>query len=93
MTYDQLFENIRKRHSFLCVGVATDIRKLPPHLLQEAEDPVFAFNRAIIDATAPHCIAYKLNLMTDLLSHSLPSFPILFIKTILDRDDRILIYK
>lgn len=62
MTYDQLFENIRKRQSFLCVGLDTDSRKLPPHLLQETEDPVFAFNRAIIEATAPHCIAYKLNL-------------------------------
>ena len=50
-----------QKQSFLCVGLDTDIKKIPEHLLHE-EDPIFAFNRAIIDATAPYCIAYKPNL-------------------------------
>lgn len=57
----QLVENIKRKKSFLCVGLDTDIRKIPEHLLKE-EDPVFAFNKAIIDATADLCIAYKPNL-------------------------------
>jgi orotidine-5'-phosphate decarboxylase len=57
----QLFENIKRKKSFLCVGLDTDIKKIPEHLLKE-EDPIFAFNKAIIDATAPYCIAYKPNL-------------------------------
>lgn len=61
MNKEQLFENIKKKHSFLCVGLDTDIKKIPKHLLSE-EDPVFEFNKAIIDATAPYCIAYKPNL-------------------------------
>lgn len=61
MNKQQLFENIRKKESFLCVGLDTDIKKIPSHLLQE-EDPVFAFNQAIIDATAEFCVAYKPNL-------------------------------
>lgn len=61
MNKQALFENILKKQSFLCVGLDTDIRKIPPHLLTE-EDPVFAFNKAIIDATAPYCMAYKPNL-------------------------------
>ncbi len=61
MTKQELKENIKRKHSFLCVGLDTDIRKIPPHLLGEA-DPIFAFNKAIIDATAPYCIAYKPNL-------------------------------
>lgn len=61
MNKHQLFENIKKKKSFLCVGLDTDIKKIPEHLLKE-EDPVFAFNQAIIDATAPYCIAYKPNL-------------------------------
>ena len=61
MTKEQLFEQIIKKQSFLCVGLDTDIRKIPQHLLQE-EDPIFSFNKAIIDATAPYCIAYKPNL-------------------------------
>ena len=61
MTRQELVENIRRKGSFLCVGLDTDIKKIPQHLLQE-EDPLFAFNRAIIDATAPYCIAYKPNL-------------------------------
>ena len=46
MTKQQLFENIKKKQSFLCIGLDTDIQKIPPHLLQE-EDPVFAFNKAV----------------------------------------------
>ncbi len=61
MTRKELLENIKRKQSFLCVGLDTDILKIPAHLLQE-EDPIFAFNRAIIDATAPYCIAYKPNL-------------------------------
>ncbi len=61
MNRQELFENIKKKKSFLCVGLDTDIKKIPEHLLKE-EDPIFAFNKAIIDATAPYCIAYKPNL-------------------------------
>lgn len=61
MNKQQLVENIRKKQSFLCVGLDTDLKKIPEHLLKE-EDPVFAFNKAIVDATAPYCIAYKPNL-------------------------------
>ncbi|MGL5786792.1 MAG: orotidine-5'-phosphate decarboxylase [Bacteroidales bacterium] len=61
MTKQQLFENIQKKGSFLCVGLDTDIKKIPQHLLNE-EDPIFAFNKAIIDATADLCVAYKPNL-------------------------------
>ena len=61
MTKQELFENIKKKQSFLCVGLDTDIKKIPAHLLQE-EDPILAFNKAIIDATAPYCVAYKPNL-------------------------------
>ena len=61
MDKQQLFDNIKRKKSFLCVGLDTDIKKIPDHLLDEA-DPVFAFNKAIIDATADLCIAYKPNL-------------------------------
>ena len=61
MNREQLFENIKRKQSFLCVGLDTDIKKIPQHLLEE-EDPIFAFNKAIIDATADLCIAYKPNL-------------------------------
>ena len=61
MNKQQLFENIKRKKSFLCVGLDTDVKKIPEHLLKE-EDPIFAFNKAIIDATADLCIAYKPNL-------------------------------
>ena len=61
MNKQELFENIKRKQSFLCVGLDTDIKKIPEHLLKE-EYPIFAFNKAIIDATAPYCIAYKPNL-------------------------------
>lgn len=60
MTKQELFENIKKKQSFLCVGLDTDLKKIPEHLLDE-EDPIYAFNKAIIDATAPYCVAYKPN--------------------------------
>ena len=61
MDKQQLFENIKRKKSFLCVGLDTDIQKIPEHLLKE-EDPIFTFNKAVIDATADFCIAYKPNL-------------------------------
>ena len=61
MNKQQLFDNIRAKKSFLCVGLDTDIKKIPSHLLND-EDPIFAFNKAIIDSTAKYCIAYKPNL-------------------------------
>ncbi len=61
MNKQNLVSNIFKKESFLCVGLDTDLKKIPPHLLQE-KDPIFAFNKAIIDATAPYCVAYKPNL-------------------------------
>ncbi len=60
MTRFQLIEQIKAKRSFLCVGLDTDITKIPAHLLGEP-DPVFAFNKAIIDATADLCVAYKPN--------------------------------
>ena len=60
MTRQELLDNIRAKGSFLCVGLDTDIKKIPQHLLGE-KDPIFAFNKAIIDATAPYCVAYKPN--------------------------------
>ncbi len=61
MTRAQLVEQISEKRSFLCVGLDTDIRKIPQHLLK-TDDPVFEFNKQIIDATAPWCVAYKPNL-------------------------------
>ena len=61
MTKQQLFEKIKKKQSFLCVGLDTDIKKIPEHLL-ESDDPIYEFNKAIIDATAPYCVAFKPNL-------------------------------
>ncbi len=60
MTRKDLIDIIRKRRSFLCVGLDTDLAKIPQHLLKE-DNPYFAFNKAIIDATAPYCVAYKPN--------------------------------
>lgn len=61
MTKQELFNNILKKKSFLCVGLDTDIAKIPQHLLKY-EDPVFEFNKQIIDATKDLCIAYKPNI-------------------------------
>lgn len=62
MTKQELFENIQRKKSFLCVGLDTDINKIPEFLFDTTEDPVFEFNKAIIDATADVCVAYKPNL-------------------------------
>jgi len=61
MNNQQLFEKIKKKGSFLCVGLDTDIKKIPDFLL-ESNDPIFEFNKAIIDATEPYTVAYKPNL-------------------------------
>jgi orotidine-5'-phosphate decarboxylase len=60
MTRHQLAERIRSAGNYLCVGLDTDRTKIPPHLLSHA-DPVYEFNRQIIDATKDHCVAYKIN--------------------------------
>ena len=61
MNRQELIQQIKEKQSFLCVGLDTDLKKIPQHLLQE-EDPIFAFNKAIVDATAPYCVSYKPNL-------------------------------
>ena len=61
MTRQELIQQIKQKRTFLCVGLDTDIEKVPSHILKE-EDPIFSFNKAIIDATAPYCVCYKPNL-------------------------------
>lgn len=61
MTKQELFEQIKKKQSFLCVGLDTDLDKIPDHLLIY-DDPVFEFNKRIIDATKEFCVAYKPNI-------------------------------
>lgn len=61
MTRQELIAQIFEKKTFLCVGLDTDLKKIPEHLLKE-EDPIYSFNKAIIDATAPYCVAYKPNL-------------------------------
>ena len=61
MTRQELIEQIRKKKSFLCVGLDTDPKKMPQCIF-DLYDPIFEFNKAIIDATAPYCVAYKPNL-------------------------------
>jgi len=61
MTTQELVAQIKKKKSFLCIGLDVDLTKIPPHLLDE-EDPIFAFNKAIIDATHQLCVAYKPNI-------------------------------
>lgn len=61
MNRHQLVQEIQKKKSLLCVGLDTDMTKIPKHLLS-AEDPVFEFNKAIIDATQEYCVSYKPNL-------------------------------
>lgn len=60
MTKKELFGNIIRKRSFLCVGLDTDIKKIPSYLLDE-EDPIYSFNKAIVDATAKYCVAFKPN--------------------------------
>jgi len=62
MTKQELFENIQRKKSFLCIGLDTDVTKIPEYLFNVTEDPIFEFNKAIIDATADLCVAYKPNL-------------------------------
>ena len=62
MTKQELFENIQRKKSFLCVGLDTDATKIPEFLYDESDDAIFEFNKAIIDATADLCVAYKPNL-------------------------------
>ncbi|MGM9712543.1 MAG: orotidine-5'-phosphate decarboxylase [Prevotella sp.] len=61
MNRQELVSHIMEKRSFLCVGLDVDLAKVPQHLL-ELDDPIFEFNKAIIDATAPYCVAYKPNL-------------------------------
>ena len=61
MNRQQLINEIFTKKTFLCVGLDTDINKIPAHLKNE-DNPIFTFNKAIIDATAPYCVAYKPNL-------------------------------
>lgn len=58
MTIKDISAQIFKKQSFLCIGLDVDLDKIPKHLLQD-EDPIFAFNQAIIDATHDLCVAYK----------------------------------
>lgn len=60
MTTQELVAQIKKKKSFLCIGLDVDVDKIPSHLLSN-EDPIFAFNKAIIDATHHFCVAYKPN--------------------------------
>lgn len=60
MKRSELIDQIKEKKSFLCVGLDTDINKIPQHLQGEA-NPVLAFNKAIIDATKSHCVSYKIN--------------------------------
>ena len=62
MTKQELVENIKRKKSFLCVGLDTDATKIPEFLYDESDDAIFVFNKAIIDATADLCVAYKPNL-------------------------------
>ena len=62
MTKLELLENIRRKKSFLCIGLDTDVNKIPEHLFDSCDDPIFEFNKQIIDATADVCVAYKPNL-------------------------------
>jgi orotidine-5'-phosphate decarboxylase len=60
MTRQFLVEQIQQKQSYLCVGLDTDLTKIPKHL-QSHPDAIFEFNKAIIDATLPHCVSYKIN--------------------------------
>jgi orotidine-5'-phosphate decarboxylase len=61
MTREQIFEQVKRKNSFLCIGLDSDIQKIPVHL-KKFDDPVLEFNRQIIEATEEYCIAYKPNL-------------------------------
>jgi orotidine-5'-phosphate decarboxylase len=61
MNYNELFQQIKKKESFLCIGLDTDLNLIPKHL-QNSDDPVFEFNKQIIDATSEFAVAYKPNI-------------------------------
>lgn len=61
MTREELIAQIRFKKNFLCVGLDPDTEKMPAFLLENEEDPIFEFNKQLIDATAPHCVAFKPN--------------------------------
>ena len=60
MNLSNLILEIKNKDSFLCIGLDTDINKIPKFLLKE-EDPIFSFNKSIINKTNPYCVAYKIN--------------------------------
>ncbi len=62
MNRKELFENIKRKKSFLCIGLDTDINKIPIYLKEKSSNPIFDFNKVIVDATADLCVAYKPNL-------------------------------
>jgi orotidine-5'-phosphate decarboxylase len=62
MNRKELFQNIKRKKSFLCIGLDTDMNKIPSCLKEKSSNPIFEFNKAIIDATADLCVAYKPNL-------------------------------
>lgn len=61
MTRNQLIEQIKSKKNFLCVGLDPDIEKMPKHILTDEDDPIYEFNKKLIDATAPYCVAFKPN--------------------------------
>lgn len=61
MNRSELIKQIKNKKSFLCVGLDPDMDKLPKHLTEDEEDPIYEFNKAIIDATAPYCVSFKPN--------------------------------
>jgi orotidine-5'-phosphate decarboxylase len=61
MKREELIQQIRTKKSFLCIGLDPDMDKIPEHLIDEEEDPIYAFNKLIIESTAPFCVAYKPN--------------------------------
>ena len=61
MTKKDLIDQIKSKKSFLCVGLDPDMDKIPPHIKETSKDPIFDFNKQIIDATAPYCVSYKPN--------------------------------
>lgn len=62
MNRKELFQNIKRKKSFLCIGLDTDMNKIPSCLKEKSSNPIFEFNKAIIEATADLCVAYKPNL-------------------------------
>src|SRR5688572_45485 len=61
MTREELIGQIREKQSFLCVGLDPDTEKIPKHLIDEEDDPIYEFNKQLIDATSPYCVAFKPN--------------------------------